>query len=1092
MTNTPGNRRPAADPSDYSPASRGTPIVAPDPATPQDPPEVQMDALGAFSHAMKSDTITGTLLTRGRMLLDEDPLAGTPLDVTDDMLKEAQEAGVPNSAMNHLAGSRTEEIYNARLGRLLADKELMDEVAEMGGTGTAVRFTAAVVDPVTWLAGPGKPVVTGGRLARAGSMAVRTGAIGAAETGTLAALSPTYTLEDATFGTGAAFLLGGAFGSFQRGNRPHAGMDVEETMRFDRMVEEETRKLSPEARAAEAEVVRVEQAPGASVGAAQVSPDLKVRDLNEEATERFYEAEELNPAYSYAFEIGGKATRIDNAYILGSSDNPLVRQTAALVRDAGGKKDGGVNPIGASEWKERKVQSVMTGYLLRTRRDRLDHLADAGFSSLPSRLTPGASNTVREFGEDVTRFMRDPGTATTLRHKRAAREAADAFRKWGEFARDAGLEGFEGFTPNAGYVPRVHVRSKVIALEGRIGTGNLEKLVAAAIRKGTPEGVEMGDVDAIARGYVRTLKSREIDRTVDQWAVRGGESAREEAVEMLRREFAGEMDDAQLGDIFDLLSPSRKGSSPTGHGKRRLALDETAEIEFLDAYGQPQRARFDDLLENDIDALLARYGNTVMGNAALARMGLGSRADVERTQRDILSTWREVGGGYTLADAEREAKLIGELSQHIRGVPLHNVTPEWNATIDRVRKFNFTRLMNRTGFAQMSELGLATTRAGLGVMVQSLPEFRSLLAAIRKGEGLDDEMMQQIIDHTGLGGQSLRSLALPRYIDNVGNLEAAGNRALDDMLHHGANVTAIGSGLGPITDGLHVFVARETAVQWHKAALRGDLPQSSKRLAHLGVDGAMAERIAAELRKLDTYKARSGRVLPSLRLDRWEDVEAREAFADALNRDTRRIIQTNDIGQLRNILTHPVASLMVQFKTFGLSAYTTHIQHGLNMRDAEAFTGFMMSAFYGGLFYTASTYLAAQGREDKAEYLEERLSPDAIAAATFARSTHSSIFPGAIDMGLAAFDVDPVFGPVKNTGMDTAALFHNPTLDLLDNVADAVGGTARAIVDPDFDFSQQQFRSLARTLPFANAVGIQNLLNIAGQAFPQSSKGGEW
>ena len=38
----------------------------------------------------------------------------------------------------------------------------------------------------------------------------------------------------------------------------------------------------------------------------------------------------------------------------------------------------------------------------------------------------------------------------------------------------------------------------------------------------------------------------------------------------------------------------------------------------------------------------------------------------------------------------------------------------------------------------------------------------------------------------------------------------------------------------------------------------------------------------------------------------------------------------------------------------------------------------------------------------------------------------------------------------------------------------------------------EKMTNTPRTLPFANAVGIQNLLNIAGQAFPQSSQGGQW
>ena len=59
-----------------------------------------------------------------------------------------------------------------------------------------------------------------------------------------------------------------------------------------------------------------------------------------------------------------------------------------------------------------------------------------------------------------------------------------------------------------------------------------------------------------------------------------------------------------------------------------------------------------------------------------------------------------------------------------------------------MRKYNFARIMNQVGFAQLAEIGVLIANVGLRQTIKHLPEMRKLVKRLENGD-IDDEFMRE-------------------------------------------------------------------------------------------------------------------------------------------------------------------------------------------------------------------------------------------------------------------------------------------------------------------------------------------------------------
>lgn len=199
----------------------------------------------------------------------------------------------------------------------------------------------------------------------------------------------------------------------------------------------------------------------------------------------------------------------------------------------------------------------------------------------------------------------------------------------------------------------------------------------------------------------------------------------------------------------------------------------------------------------------------------------------------------------------------------------------------------------------------------------------------------------------------------------------------------------------------------------------------------------------------------------------------------------RNLVQRNDIGALIPFMKYPLAKLVMQFRTFMVGAYAKDTLKNLHYRDAIAAKTLAFTTGLAGVSYVLQTRLAAVGRSDQHEFLEKRLSVDAIAKAAFARSGTSSVLPMLIDTARYSTGQDPWFAHTRTSGQVSNLFFGNPGTGLIDDATLAT--RALAGLFEDRRWSQEEARAIARVMMFGNSLPIVMGMNALISDLPEDA-----
>ena len=192
------------------------------------------------------------------------------------------------------------------------------------------------------------------------------------------------------------------------------------------------------------------------------------------------------------------------------------------------------------------------------------------------------------------------------------------------------------------------------------------------------------------------------------------------------------------------------------------------------------------------------------------------------------------------------------------------------------------------------------------------------------------------------------------------------------------------------------------------------------------------------------------------------------------------------MGNLNLYMTSTMGQILTQFRTFMLVSYAKQTLHNIKANDFRGYSGMAYSAAFAGLSYVAQTQVNAQFRDDKEEFLKERLSAEAVGKAAFQRSSWASLFPALVDTGAMFYSDDPFFA-YRSTGLDTNLIGGVPSVQLISKGLGSAQAASRALLNPDKQFSQGQQRALNTLVPFQNAIGIKNALNKLVDMRPETA-----
>jgi len=1044
-------------------------------ATPDDPGFIQ-----SFQNAWEIDTFTSALwqsATGEHFESDEN------FSIEQDrVIADAQERGIPAHYLRHISDSQSEAHYQAQLDRAARSAEVEQMLAAQGWGGFGIRMLAAVLDPVAIGAGiategVGMIATTGMTLSRAARVA-RIGLIAGATEGSMeayrATTNPEVQLSDVLLVSLFATGLGGAAGAIGRtpGEIELARADAQ------RIAREGAEALSDEP-----DEITLAGSGGAARNPAVVQP---ISDNADDWLDGV-EASDLasKTAQTSVAGIPGLAQAETLGALFGNSVHAGVRfMGQLLVGDQVGRAAGSRTAYSAAESTIRFHNAAMTRGM-----NALNGFYRQWHKTAPRGERRSLSSPFRgrrNFYQEVARQVRRPGHSSDESVIAAADEMRTVFNDLRIQARNAGVDGFDEIEFNPNYVPRMFDHDNIRRLINEFGQEQLGHLVARAVGNGnaTAEGIEEG----IA--YIRTVEKLGSGHRV--WSQQGlGKVGLDETIDILRRE--GELSDDVAERVATLITGTSRSDpqAPSfGSARHRVDMDEGFEAHLTGATGG-RVVRIDELFENNMERLLNSYSRRLGGWVGLSsQAGIRSRSDFQRFAQYIRDTG--VRTGVDTDDLGEQVRQLEGVFDYITGVPIQQLSERSATLIDNLKRFQFMRVMSQVGWAQAAELGSVAGQSGWGTFLRHMPELLSFHKRALNGT-LEDDFLSDLEQLFGFGGMTVRGNAMGR-VDSLGSdgLNARGG-TLTEYLHAGSRETSKWSGLGPITDRLQQMSARLFIHKLARQAERGVSfnnaffnPMTARRFQQLGIDEAMWGRISTELKKPGRAEWRTsalGRKLRSFDFDDWDDLDARDAFLNAVHREVRRQVQENDVGSMRLWMSSGAASILLQFKGFMINSFTKQLRHGIHMRDITFANGFIGSAFFAGMAYYVQTYLKSLGREDAQDYREDRLDPKSVAfSGALGRSSFASIFPQLTDNVLWAYsDGDPdalLFSHYRTSGQDTTGWAVNPTADFAYNLLFETPGNIAGALTGESEFTEQELRRMEMLLPWYNAMGVTNSLAI--------------
>ncbi len=1004
-------------------------------------------------------------------------------EVTTD-LDEAYQGGL------HAATS--EAHLRALSAQLKGEQQIDQDLAGLGWGGTGLRLGAAILDPAAILAsaateGLAAPVIYGAKVSRMGRAlraGVAAGAVNAGIDGYLATQDQTMGWDDVAISAAAGFVLGSSIGAL-KGKTPE-DKAIAQALQRD-FLDGEANNIARQFAGGTAD---------GSMGAARVPQEI-----------------ELSAAEQVALDSAGAPTaamasaRIDRSAILKSSESDIMRRVGAgLVEDGVGNADRSTNRFSVSEAVARE-ERVRLGRFYRTY-----NTAYSGWLKDQNKglFWQHGANERAEFNRQVSQAVRREIDSVANKHvNAAAAQMKTEFADLLKFGQEMGVRGFDEVKANNNYMVRRHRIDRLDDLVSEFGEGNINKLVAESIQKsnrkwrnanpGRANAVDEIDYeDALKMGaaYVKSIRSRRYGEFNLNRALAGQDI---DTLKMM-------LDDAGLApDDISRISDKVRFDADTGErgriasAKWRLDLDETYSSKLYSKNGTSREVKIEDFLENDAEQLLGQYVRSVTATGHMeeflkefrvrdAEGNLPVHAPSFETVKAYIA--KEAGEkGITAKKMAAEMRTLDNSYKLVHGIPIEGAS-NFRTAQRMLRDYNFSRIGGQLGVAQLAEIGSIIGNGGLRVLMQNMPALKKIFANAKTGK-LSDDFLNEAEAIWGFG-TDLERMNMSAMFDESGAIEAStGMQKTDHFLQRAKKVTVVGSGMGHVNMVLQRMNSR-VLVQRFMDDATGRRGINANRMRGMGITEEMHPRIQEQLRKhVDESTGMLGKKVNRINIDKWDDLDAKNAFINGVDRWAKKSIQENDIGNMPDFMGYELGKTVSQFRSFMMAAYVKQTLAGLHNRDWETFAAFSTSMFFGGLFYTAQQQVNSIGRDDRDKFLEQRLNPQAIAEAAFQRAAFSSVIPLAFDTGREAVGLDPIFdfrsSGLRGGGGPMNALLSNPTGDLVDGAFRATGGIA-ASMRGDYQFSEKDAQAAAKVLMLQNMFGIRNVISAVSGTLPEYSQ----
>lgn len=628
------------------------------------------------------------------------------------------------------------------------------------------------------------------------------------------------------------------------------------------------------------------------------------------------------------------------------------------------------------------------------------------------------------------------GKAKTPERKAALEAEHTAIRAKIE-AEIAAWEGKSVKDAKAALKAREKYAEKTGRAEAEIGRGPVDRLEAA---------------DAAVDRAVKRILADELDKTDNELR-----SVAQQTVDRI----LGSPDGRLPYDVFSNDTGRNFGGTDARGSLARRQLNVTN-----------QWAR--DWIEDDIEHVVASHLRTFVPDVVLAErfgdpeMSMAMRAVNEDYAR-LIDQARGNEKKVAKLGAERDAVIqrLAGVRDRIRGVYGWNPdTANMGRIAANLKVVNNMTSMGMSAIASISDFAGTPIRHGLMTTFNDAwaPFLKSMIA---KNEGL--EQQKHYIRSLGLGvdtALNLRQHALDDIIDGY-----RPQSRVERALQWTGDRFFVANGLAPLTDlqkQLAGSVVIPETIRASKAITEGKATKAQIRdLADAGIDGNMATRIHRQIFELGHGQKVDGVMLPNTA--DWTDKAAAQAFDGAV----ARAIDINVVtpGQEKPLMmSRPVGSLLLQFKSFPAAATERILISNLQRRDAKALSGMITSIALGMLSYKINSVLGGKPvSDDPKQWVKEGINRSGITGwleegnGMAAKLTRGTV------------DVHRLYGADKPlsryASRSLADAFLGPTAGKIAGIGQ-VGGAAFS-----GEWNQSDTTALRRLLFFQNLAWLRGVIN---------------
>ncbi|HDG7726613.1 TPA: hypothetical protein PCI86_003241, partial [Klebsiella quasipneumoniae] len=297
-------------------------------------------------------------------------------------------------------------------------------------------------------------------------------------------------------------------------------------------------------------------------------------------------------------------------------------------------------------------------------------------------------------------------------------------------------------------------------------------------------------------------------------------------------------------------------------------------------------------------------------------------------------------------------------------------------------------------------------------------------------------------------------------------------RTMGDLVDSSSRTTAAEAGMERITDVFGKLTMMGHFDDMNKSVngmitsdgiLSGAFP--AKRLAKLGINEKMAERIQKEFQK-------HGEVIQGWHIgnfEKWDDQYAAGLLQSAVLKDVNNTVITPGIGDTPLWASTPLGKTVFQFKSFATASYNRATLGGLQEGTAQFYYGTAFQIGLGSLTYALKQ--AANGREVD-------LTPQKMVLEGIDRSGILGPLMEYNNMAEKATGGMIGLGPLLGTGTQSRYASRGfigsalgPTFGLLDTVTDVTAGVLNG------DAGDRVLHSVRTLLPGNNLFWIAPLIN---------------